>query len=137
MDSKAPYRIDPPSPAISGPVRQCQHAGRVLFASAAVEKTQSPMGPSPAESLGPETDRDAWLGLQSTDLIRRLQHWSDELGAREAQLNVRASLQDNRERQFRLQQQDAAASLAEQQRSIERLRAELESQARRLAFRDN
>ncbi len=79
---------------------------------------------------------DDWLRLHATDLIDRLQSWASDLDARESQLNARASLQDHRERCFRLQQQDVATELAEQQRSIERLRQESEAQARRLAFAD-
>ncbi|TWU56244.1 hypothetical protein [Rubripirellula reticaptiva] len=75
-----------------------------------------------------------WLKLQATDLIDRLQAWAADLDAREAQLNVRASVQDHRERQFRMVQQDAVTELAEQKRSAERLRTELQSQARRMAF---
>ena len=92
---------------------------------------------SEAEEFARAPDREAWLGLQAADLISRLQGWADELDAREARLNVQASLQDSRERQFRLRQQDILADLAEQRRSIERLRIEMEAQARRLAFRDN
>jgi hypothetical protein len=77
-----------------------------------------------------------WLELHAAELVDQLQAWASDLDAREAQLNARASLQDLRERQFRLQQQDLATELAEQRRSIERLRAETEAHARRLAFRD-
>lgn len=78
--------------------------------------------------------RQDWLRLHGTDLVDRLQAWATDLDAREAQLNARSSLQDHRERRFRLHQQDVATELAEQQRSIGRLRNELEAQARRLAF---
>ena len=44
---------------------------------------------------------------------------------------------DLRERKFRLHQQDVAIELAEQKRSIDRLRREIEAQARRLAFGDD
>ena len=66
--------------------------------------------------------------------VERLQAWATDLDAREAQLNARASLQDHRERRFRLRQQDTETELAEQRRSVGRLRQELEAQARRLAF---
>lgn len=77
---------------------------------------------------------DVLLNLHAIDLVDRLQSWAADLDAREAQLNSRTSLQDHRERQFRLAQQDAETELAEQQRAIERLRREVEAQARRIAF---
>ena len=88
----------------------------------------------PAETI--KDRHEAWLELHAPDLISQLQALSAELDAREAQLNVRASLQDNRERQFRLRQQDALTQQAEQQRAIERLHREVETLARRLAFRE-
>ncbi len=78
----------------------------------------------------------AWFHRQTADLVDHLQAWSEDLDAREAQLNGRASSQDQRERQFRLQQSDAANELAEQQRAIERIRAEIQAQARRIAFQN-
>jgi hypothetical protein len=93
--------------------------------------------PRRAERGGsPQQKRRQWLDLQAEDLIERLQQWAVDLDAREAQLNVQASLQDRRERQFRLRQQDAMAQLAEQQRSIARQQHEIECRARRLAFQD-
>jgi predicted DNA binding CopG/RHH family protein len=80
------------------------------------------------------TDGEQWLRLHATDLIDHLQSWSADLDARESQINLRASMQDHRERQFRLLQQDASAEMAEQQRAIDRLRSEIQTQARRLAF---
>ncbi|QDT02971.1 hypothetical protein K227x_13500 [Rubripirellula lacrimiformis] len=82
----------------------------------------------------PASLHQRWLRLHASDLIDRLQTWSADLDAREAQLNVRDSLQDHRERQFRLLQQDAAAELSEQQRAIDRIRSEINAQARRMAF---
>lgn len=86
------------------------------------------------ESAQSGPSQDEWLRLHATDLIDRLQTWASDLDAREAQLNSRTSIQEHRERQFRLRQQDLATELAEQQRSIDRLRQEIEAQARRLAF---
>jgi hypothetical protein len=81
--------------------------------------------------------QDEWLRLHATDLIDRLRAWASDLDAREAQLNSRTSIQEHRERCFRLRQQDLATEFAEQQRSMERLRQEIEAQARRLAFQND
>jgi hypothetical protein len=112
-----PHRVDPPHAAIPGE-----------------DAPSSSATSAPAESLSKPHD---WLRLHAGELVDRLQAWATDLDAREAQLNARTSLQDHRERRFRLQQQDAATELAEQQRSIERLRVEIETQARRLAFQDD
>jgi hypothetical protein len=104
-----------------------------------------PGGPQTSSSPLPATDRDSaeadefaghhdWLRLHAAELLDRLQYWASDLDAREARLNARLSVQDYRERRFRLLQQDVAAQLAEQQRSSERLREENLAQARRLAF---
>ncbi|MDA8743622.1 hypothetical protein N9N28_03210 [Rubripirellula amarantea] len=76
------------------------------------------------------------LALQSDDLIAHLQQWAADLDSREAQLNARTSLQEHRERQFRIERRDAEAELAEQQRLVERMRQSVQVQARRLAFRE-
>ncbi len=132
MDSSKPHRIDPPNRTISGPVRKRRHCERVA-ASATVSQSDKNREPTPTI-----LDRqEAWLELQATDLIGQLQTWSAQLDARESQLNVRASLQDSRERQFRLYQQDALVQQAEQQRAIQRLQREIEAQARRLAFQQD
>ena len=140
-ESPNPHRNDSPSPNISCPVSLRRQVERARVAVAAgpqpFELRPSELPGSEAEDFARAADREAWLGLQASDLIGRLQVWADELDAREARLNVQASLQDSRERQFRLRQQDSLADLAEQRRSIERLRIEMEAQARRLAFRDN
>jgi hypothetical protein len=81
-------------------------------------------------------DRDGWLRLHATDLIDRLTDWSDDLDARQAQLNATIAKHERRERQFRLQRQIASVELREQQRSVQRLRERIEAHARRLAFRD-
>lgn len=83
------------------------------------------------------SERHRWLRLHASDLIDRIQHWSDSIDSRESSLNARSAQQDRRERQFRLKQQDLAVELDEQRRSIERLRLELETQTRRLAFLDS
>tara|TARA_R110002049_G_scaffold4601_6_gene32907 strand:+ start:119233 stop:119793 length:561 start_codon:yes stop_codon:yes gene_type:complete len=77
---------------------------------------------------------ESWLTLHATDLIDRLASWSEDLDAREAQLNARIAKQDVRERQFRLTQQVAQTEMEEQQRAINRLRKQINDQARRLAF---
>ncbi len=79
-------------------------------------------------------DRDDWLRLQARDLIERLQRWSADLDARQAQLNAAMAQQDVRERQFRIRQQESAAELDRQQEAIDALRIQLSAQARRLAF---
>ena len=79
---------------------------------------------------------DSWLHLHATDLIDRLADWSADLDSREAELNARIAKQDLRERQFRLQQQVAQTEMDEQQRSIDRLRTQIQAHARRLAFQD-
>ena len=83
------------------------------------------------------SERHRWLRLHASDLIERIQHWSDSVDSRESMLNARTAQQERRERQFRLKQQDLAVELDEQRRSIERLRRELETQTRRLAFLDS
>lgn len=83
-----------------------------------------------------DADPDSWLQLHATDLIDRLSGWSADLDSREAELNARTAKQDLRERQFRLQQQIAQTEMDEQQRSIDRLRDQIQAQARRLAFQD-
>jgi len=90
----------------------------------------------PAGEPLPPIDRHNWLALHADELITRLQTWADQLDAREAQLNAREALLENRERTARLRQQDTLNSQTEQRRSIARIRHELESQARRLAFTD-
>jgi hypothetical protein len=109
---------------------------------------RQPIGPlsavssksDPSTDPASETDlasKEDWLRLHATDLLDRLQTWASDLDAREAQLNARLSVQDHRERRFRIHQHDVATELAEQQRSIERLRAENKAQARRLAFQSD
>jgi hypothetical protein len=46
-------------------------------------------------------DTDDWLSLHASDLIRRIQVWSDALSTKETQLNARILLQEQRERRFR------------------------------------
>ncbi len=153
MSSATPHRIDPPNsvtPQVGGP-----HVGagsalvattnRVTHSAVAPDvETTGPPSPGPL-SPGPDsghqetgegvTGREDWLRLHACELVDRLQSWADDLDAREAKLNARSSLQDLRERRFRLEQQNAETELAEQQRSTDRLRREVEADARRLAFR--
>jgi len=75
-----------------------------------------------------------WLSLHSDDLIERLQAWGADLDAREAELNHRAAMQDQRERQFRMTQQAIIASLKEKQLAAETTENELRRKARQLAF---
>ncbi len=133
MPPAKPQRIDPPSPAIPSPVSQRRGSRGNSVAAAIGQHTPPPLSAPPDRSIGPA--EDAWLQLHAEELIGRLQGWAAELDAREAQLNARISRQESRERQFRLQQQDALTDQAEQQRSIERLKRQLELQVRQLAFR--
>ena len=136
MDCTPPFRIDPPNAAILGPAKE-RRRGVGVGVNGSLAQRVPPVVQVTDQSDDPRgVSRDEWLNLHASDLIRRLQAWSDQLDARESQLNARASMQDNRERQFRLQRQDAVADQAEQWRSIERSRAEIEAQARRLAFQD-
>lgn len=148
MSSATPHRIDPPNsvtPQVGGP-----HvgAGSALVAttnrvthSAVAPDVETTGPPSPGPDSGHQetgegvTGREDWLRLHACELVDRLQSWADDLDAREAKLNARSSLQDLRERRFRLEQQNAETELAEQQRSTDRLRREVEADARRLAFR--
>jgi hypothetical protein len=110
---------------------------RVDTPHAAIHGTGTNDGPRKSAGAAALPTPDEWLRLHAGELVDRLQAWASDLDSREAQLNARTSLQDHRERRFRLQQQDAATELAEQQRSIERLRREIEAQARRLAFQED
>lgn len=149
MSSSNPHRIDPPGeparpkklrsrrpggyPANSDPQRQYAVGNQVD------KETDSGLVASKDQSAAKPFElplQDDLVHFHASDLIDRLQGWAADLDAREAQLNARSSLQDHRERRFRLNQQDASTEIAEQQRSIERLREEVEAQARRLAFRD-
>jgi hypothetical protein len=131
MESSRPRRIDPPKPAISAPVNQRRRSQSGVLL------------PTVSESIGASEStpgirecREGWLDLHAADLIGQLQELSADLDARESQLNVRASLQDSRERSFRLRQQDALLRRSEQQRALDRLQREIETQVRQLAFRD-
>lgn len=158
MSSATPHRIDPPStavprrisqPASGSPQPQKAAAG---YGDGGEANFSSDLAATSATGLDPKErsdqpasdrleraipDREGWLRLHATDLIDRLQSWASDLDAREAQLNSRTSIQEHRERRFRLRQQDLATELAEQQRSIDRLRLEIEAQARRLAFQND
>lgn len=87
-----------------------------------------------ASSLGRQ--RQEWLQLHAVDLITRIQEWSESVDSREAHLNARSAQQDLRERVFRLRKNDLAFELSEQRRSIEQLKQELATLARRLSFAD-
>ncbi len=76
--------------------------------------------------------RDQWLRFHASDLIEQLQGWASDLDAREAHLNARLAVQDHRERQFRMQQQDVSAEMAERQRSLRRLQEEIQSRCQSL-----
>ncbi|MGB7325702.1 MAG: hypothetical protein WBD31_12580 [Rubripirellula sp.] len=159
MSSQPSYRIDPASPGTSSPSRPRRRLAAPVGnatenpTSYGEKSDASPPGRTfrvdrphhprlaqsdspglPSTEFDPSDSNQDWLKLQATDLIDRLQAWAADLDAREAQLNVRASVQDHRERTFRMVQQDAVTELAEQKRAADRLRAELQSQARRIAF---
>ncbi len=142
MSSVTPHRIDPPSTAVPSPIGQnlvaSESRKRVVTASATnVQPARPEARVCGSQANGGIPIQDEWLRLHATDLIDRLRAWASDLDAREAQLNSRTSIQEHRERHFRLRQQDLATELAEQQRSIERLRQEIEAQARRLAFQND
>lgn len=146
MSSATPHRIDPPSTAVPRRVGQNVAGSELLkgavSASGEVHSWSDLVAPDrigsgPAGPPGEIPIQDEWLRLHATDLIDRLRAWASDLDAREAQLNSRTSIQEHRERNFRLRQQDLSTELAEQQRSIERLRHEIEAQARRLAFQND
>lgn len=150
MSETNPHRIDPPSAAVPSRVgkyvpvpkprtgsvsgdnqldRRCVHVANDELVSGPVWSAESPR-------LHDSAAQEDWLRLHAVDLIGRLQAWACDLDAREAQLNSRTSLLEHLERRFRLHQQDRNAELAEQQRSIERLRRDLETQTRQLAFQN-
>lgn len=143
MNSGASHRIDSPekpSPAMTRPTDSVRVASpAVANPSAATPSFRFDPSHAAAANDSPigdeiSADGDAWLRMHATDLVDHLQAWSADLDARESQINLRASMQDHRERQFRLLQQDAIAEMAEQQRAIDRLRSEIQAQARRMAF---
>ena len=162
MSSAIPHRFDPPTtatPSVGGPhvVGPKKTAGSNAPLQPHAQPPMQRQGERPAGHATPEdgpteSDRgesdhpsrssggldlatpEDWLPLHATELVDRIQAWASDLDDREAQLNARSSLQDLRERKFRLHQQDVAIELAEQKRSIDRLRREIEAQARRLAF---
>ncbi len=146
MSSATPHRIDPPSTAVPRRVGQnlaeSERRNRAAVGSGKIHASsnlaaEDKFGSGPVGPSGEIPLQDEWLRLHAIDLIDRLQAWASDLDAREAQLNSRTSIQEHRERGFRLRQQDLATELAEQQRSIERLRHEIEAQARRLAFQND
>lgn len=146
MSAATPHRIDPPNASVPRRVGQ-NVAGlerRIRAATGSREVlvsndlgAESNTRSGPVREAGDIPSQDEWLRLHAIDLIGRLQDWSADLDSREAQLNSRTSIQEQRERSFRLRQQDLATELAEQQRSVERLRREIEAQARRLAFEND
>lgn len=146
MSAVTPQRIDPASTAVphrvgqnvagSEPGNKAAAGNGEVHASSNLA-AQHTIGSGPQEPSGVIPVQDEWLRLHATDLIDRLQAWASDLDAREAQLNSRTSIQEHRERRFRVRQQDLATELAEQQRSIERLRHEIKAQARRLAFQND
>ena len=131
MESSNPRRIDPPNPVISQPASK-----RSRSAIGALQPTGSRAVDASESNQTIHECRQEWLELQAAELISQLQRLSMELDARESQLNVRASLQDNRERKFRLRQQDELLQLSEQQRALDRRQQEIETQVRQLAFRE-
>ena len=81
-----------------------------------------------------EGRREDWLRLHSSELIDRLQSWSDVLDAREASLNAREATLEHRQRQVRTQRRESEDYFAEQQTRLERIRKQVKAHARRLAF---
>ncbi len=138
--SSSAQRIDPPRVGPSGPVAKA-HGQRGSAATAGkfqrfdvAHQEPEKRDPIAGDATDPATARENWLQLQATDLIARLQKWSAELDAREAQLNAAMAQHDLRERLFRVRQQEFDADLRRQQEEIDALREQLSAQARRLAF---
>lgn len=147
MSKATPQRIDPPSATVPRRVGQ-------ISAGVESRRNRAAIGAGQVRDAGHRSARqsirsrpvrrvvglpnvDDWLRLHAADLISRLQHWAADLDAREAQLNARTSIQEHRERRFRLRQQDISTEMAEQQRSIARLHRDLEAQVRRRAAENN
>jgi uncharacterized protein involved in exopolysaccharide biosynthesis len=61
------------------------------------------------------------LRLHSSGLVSELQRWSQELEARESQLNTRDALLDQRFRQFRTWEKSQKQELEESRRELSRL----------------
>ena len=139
LSSSTP-RIDPPRVGPNGPVAKAQGRRRSTPGEGKFQRFdvahQEPEQPDPIAGsvAGGAADPEDWLQLQATDLIERLQKWSAELDAREAQLNAAMAQQDLRERVFRIRRQEFDADLRRQQEEIDALREQLSAQARRLAF---
>ena len=79
--------------------------------------------------------------MHAQDLIVHLRRWAADLDHREATLNAWSAQQDLRERDLQTRRQLWSAEMAEQRRALgrlrdetERLRGDLQRQARRLAF---
>lgn len=147
MSSASPHRIDPPSvvtPHMGGPYvatvtaplarsKRLEQFGPTGDADLVARESRNlVVGDVPISEV--VSGREEWLRLHAAELVDRLQTWADELDTREAKLNARSSIQDQRERRFRLEQQNAEIELSELRRSTERLRCEVETHARRLAF---
>ncbi len=77
---------------------------------------------------------DDWLRLHASELIERLQAWADDLDRREAHLNSRTALLEHRERQLRLQEQNAQCELVAMKSALQREVNEVRAVARRIAF---
>ena len=138
MNSPSAHRIDagqhePP------PSRRPRGARSTVQAKQGCNAVQDSAGSSfgVGHLLDQDPSSQSLLALHGEDLIHHLQSWAAELDAREAQINARASLQDHRERQFRIQQRDTETDLAERQRQVDRIRETAAAQARRLAFRES
>ena len=113
-------------PAKSGPVKGGPVKGGPVKGSPEARWSGDPSEQHPEQ----------WLREHSADLITHLQGWAESLSAREAQLNAQTALLEHRERQFRVWRRDRSEQIAESQQRIDRLRTQIEAQARRLAFRD-
>ncbi len=118
--------------------------GHFLAAAKPAECESAPtQEPAPTQNAvtSRRTDRDdetsyqqSWLHLHCVELIEKLQDWSADLDAREAQLNSRTALLEHRERQVRLEQQSSRLDLDELKHSLQQEIDELRAAARRLAF---
>jgi len=99
--------------------------------------TGAHLDPTSGDSTGTASstpDRREWLKLHAADLIDKLAHWSDQLDAREAGLNVREAIQDRQRRQDRLRLQSLAAEIVEARAELDQIRRQIAAEARRTAF---
>lgn len=123
----SPHRIDPTHhfpplgrktvpPAPVSPEATALPAASVPVPSKASEDTIADDNPHhDSQELA-----DKLLQSHAADLIAELQQWQRRLELQEAELNVRAAMQDQRERNFRVWELSQRADLSELQASAQR-----------------